>query len=115
MNSWFKRHLNWTWVFGWLLINALAFISISLVLSLISTDCRISSVIRGGVRFLVAMYSAILMLVISGWVIEQKGHSLLWLFLYGFWSPVWLSNNRTIVKEQLARLRREKRKLASLQ
>jgi hypothetical protein len=108
MRRWFERHLNWTWVFCWLFVNALGYISLSFVVSAIietsSVAPAISRLVTGGLRLLVAMYSGILMLIISGWVINQKGHSLWWLLLFGWWSPVWLSNNKTIVKEQMASL-----------
>ena len=41
------------------------------------------------------IFGSIFMLVVSGWVIKQKGRSLWWLLLSGFLSPLWLSNKKT--------------------
>jgi len=70
--SWFRRHLNWTWVFAyliWLPLN-------------LSYD--IAPQIIG----------AIPLLFVSGWVIRQKGRSLWWILLTPVFSPLWLKNER---------------------
>jgi len=100
--EWFKRHLNWTWVFCWLLMVALSY-TYRLVTGLVD-QASIGGAIACLVCFLLWISSIIFWLVISGWVIKQKGESLWWLLLAGWWSPVWLRNIKTIVKEQMASL-----------
>ncbi len=78
--SWFRRHLNWTWVFAyliWLPLN-------------LSYD--IAPQVIG----------AIFLLFVSGWVIKQKRRSLWWILLTPVFSPLWLKNER-IVAEAKAR------------
>jgi len=41
------------------------------------------------------IFGGIFMLVVSGWVIKQKGRSLWWLLLSGLFSPLWLNNKKT--------------------
>ena len=68
--NWFQRHLNWTWVFVyliWLPLNA----SENVVARLVT---------------------AVFLLIVSGWVIKQKGRSLWWILLTIVFSPLWLSN-----------------------
>ena len=72
--NWFQRHLNWAWIFVylvWFVSNA----------ATITTPFSIPSII--GLAFL---------LVVSGWVIKQKGRSLWWLLLMPVFSPLWLKN-----------------------
>jgi len=68
--NWFQRHLNWTWVFVyllWVVSNP----SDSVVASLVA---------------------AVFLLIVSGWVIKQKGRSLWWILLTIVFSPLWLKN-----------------------
>lgn len=70
--DWFQRHLNWTWVFAymiWFPLNAVP-ISIPLTIAYFGT--------------------LIFLVVISGWVIKQKERSLWWLLLIPVFSPLWL-------------------------
>ncbi|MFC1967128.1 hypothetical protein ACFLV2_00570 [Chloroflexota bacterium] len=70
--KWFQRHLNWTWVFAyliWFLLN------------------RSESVV-------VWLSVIILLLIVSGWVIKQKGRRLWWILLTIVFSPLWLSNKK---------------------
>jgi len=65
--SWFKRHLNWTLVIAWLLLSLLA--------------CFVLSMIGW---FGILAY-LLMILVVSGWVLKQKGRSLtnlLWFLLF---------------------------------
>ena len=55
-------------------------------------DPNISEDAVGGVA---EIFGSIFMLVVSGWVIKQKGRSLWWLLLAGWFSPLWLSNKKT--------------------
>jgi len=36
---------------------------------------------------------------VNGWIIWQKGRSLFWLLLMGWFSPLWLENKRIIKTE----------------
>jgi len=71
--NWFQRHLNWTSVLAyllWFVLNAG----------------------EGVIAHLLALVAAIFWLVISGWVIKQKGRRLWWLLLSWVGSPLWLKN-----------------------
>jgi hypothetical protein len=35
-----------------------------------------------------------ILLPLSGWVIKQKGRSLWWILLSGWFSPLWLGNKK---------------------
>ena len=75
--NWFQRHLNWTWVLvylAWIPLNA--------------SDELVPQII-----------GAILLLLVSGWVVKRKGRSLWWVLLTPLFSPLWLKNKRTIRKE----------------
>lgn len=76
--NWFKRHLNWTWVFAYLIwfpLNATA----------LDHDFHtIPSLIGSG-----------FLLGVSIWVIKQKGRRLAWVLLTPFFSPLWLGNKKT--------------------
>jgi len=70
--NWFQRHLNLTWVFTWLIWIPLNY-----------SDDAIPPII-----------GAIFLLVVSGWVIKQKGRSLWWILLTPFFSSLWLKNKK---------------------
>lgn len=85
--NWFQKHLNWTWVFAfwiWIPLN----LSHSIILWIIGD---------------------VLLLVISGWVIKQKGRSLWWIFLTPVFSPLWLSN-KSLVGQSLPTITDEERR-----
>jgi len=71
--NWFQRHLNWTWVFAYLIWLPLNW-----------SDSIIPWILGD-----------ILLLVVSGWVIKQKGRSLWWLLLLWVFSPLWLKNKKS--------------------
>ena len=84
--SWFQRHLNWTWVFAyliWIPLNA-------------SRDVEPQII------------GAIFLLVVSGWVIKQKGRSLWWVLLTPFFSPLWLKN-KSLVSQSVPTIKDEER------
>jgi hypothetical protein len=69
--NWFRRHLNWTYVLAcvvWFVFN-------------------MSSNETFDVVWWLSLIAAISWLVISGWVIKQKGQSLWWILLSWLWSP----------------------------
>ena len=86
--NWFQRHLNWTYVLGWLLMLVLLFI-LGFVLAVID-----SNISEDALDTIGNLIGGIFMLVVSGWVIIQKGRSLWWLLMAGWFSPLWLSNKR---------------------
>lgn len=72
--NWFQRHLNWTWVFAyliWIPLNAV--------------DSIVPQII-----------GAVLLLFVSGWVIKQKGRRLWWMLLTPVFSPLWLNNKKRV-------------------
>ena len=76
--GWFQRHLNWTYVFTyllWVVANA----SDSAVLGLVAL---------------------VFLTIVSGWVIKQKGRILWWLLLLPFFSPWWLKETKTIERHK---------------
>lgn len=73
--NWFQKHLNWTWVFGVLLFQVLAFF---LAVIGVSEVTRVVGIFVG--------------FFLSGWVILQKGRNISWVLLSGVLSPLWLSN-----------------------
>jgi len=73
--NWFRRHLNWTYVLAYLLW---------FVLNLYTDESVVA--------WWLSLVAAILWLVISGWVIKQKGRRLWWLLLSWVGSPLWLKN-----------------------
>lgn len=81
--GWFQQHLNWTWVFAyviWIPLNA-------------------------SESGLVGLVAAIFLLLVSGWVIKQKGRSLWWILLAIIFSPLWLkSKKETTTIERLSKL-----------
>ena len=84
--NWFQRHLNWTWVFAYLIWIPLNY-----------SDDAIPPII-----------GAIFLLVVSGWVIKQKGRSLWWILLTIIFSPLWLKNKR-LVNQSLPAIKDEER------
>ncbi len=71
--NWFSRHLNWTYVFSYLLWFVL--------------NAR-----EGIIASWLSLVAAVLWLVISGWVIKRKGRSLWWILLSIIGSLLWLTN-----------------------
>jgi len=92
--EWFEKHLNWTCVLALLPLTVVNQLSL---LPIVPDNITLNIIL-----FVFWILSIIFYLVVSGWIISKKGHSLWWLLLSGVLSPVWLSNNRTIVEEQIA-------------
>jgi len=83
--NWFKKHLNWTYFIG----IALSIVPFFLLLSVEESGGD------GMLEFIVAIVVFVIAYGIGGWVLWQKGRSLWWLLLNAYFSPAWLSNNRT--------------------
>lgn len=77
--NWFESHLNQTYAIAYVLTIAVRF----LIVAVSASDI---------VFFIFYIVGALFMLGVSGWVIQQKGRSLWWILLFGFFSPLWLSN-----------------------
>lgn len=77
--SWFRRHLNLTWVFAYLIWLPM------------NLSDNIEPQIIG----------AVLLLFVSGWVIKQKERSLWWILLTPVFSPLWLKNECTAVETKV--------------
>jgi hypothetical protein len=86
--KWYKRHLNWAYMISWGIMILFGFIS-GIAFALVDPFGDISPVIA-----VVELVNIVIILIISGWVIHQKGRSLGWIFLAGIFSPVWLSNHK---------------------
>jgi hypothetical protein len=81
--NWFQRHLNWTWVFTYLIwwyLNGTAIYEESATANVLS---------------LVAL---IFLTIVSGWVIKRKGRSLWWILLTPIFSPLWLKNKSLVAQ-----------------
>jgi hypothetical protein len=90
--NWFQRHLHLTWALSYLLVLVGAFVFGVLVWF---ADPNISENAVGGVTMI---FGIIFMLVVSGWVIKQKGRSLWWLLLFFVpfgWISFFLLENRS--------------------
>lgn len=71
--NWFQKHLNWTSVLSYLL-------------------WFIGNAGESVIARILTFIAAIFWLVVSGWVIKQKGRSLWWILLSWIGSPLWLKN-----------------------
>jgi hypothetical protein len=70
---WFERHLKWTYILTGS-IGVLLFVGDSII---------------GGI------YSVLVGLPVSAWVLTQKGRSLWWIFLNGLAAPLWLPSKNS--------------------
>jgi len=95
--NWFQRHLNWTCVLGYPLGLVVFFVVGALVgnvLIWLTGDPTLgdAAIVVG------AIASIITLLVLTGWVLHQKGRSLWWLLtvplLLGWGLPLWLENKK---------------------
>jgi ABC-type dipeptide/oligopeptide/nickel transport system permease component len=84
--NWFQRHLNWTFVLGFFAMFVLAFI---IGIFIVVANLKISD---SWIQAVMQILAIVVMLTIGGWVLKQKGRSLWWLLLAGWFSPVWLGN-----------------------
>ncbi len=84
--NWFYRHLNWTYILGYVLVLVLCFIA-GLILGTI--DPYVADETVDLVAYLIVF---IVMLPMSIWVLKRKKRSLWWLLLAGWLSPLWLGN-----------------------
>jgi hypothetical protein len=80
--SWFKRHLNWTWVLAYLLSSGIAntfwiIYPIFLFMPFIGL-------------LIVLICCVLLYWFVSFWFLHRKGRSVWWLLLLFVWSPLWL-------------------------
>jgi hypothetical protein len=72
--NWFQRHLHWTWFFTyliWFYLNLSYYLEFEII-------------------------GLVILLIVSGWVIKQKGRSLWWILLTPVFSPLWLKNKKAV-------------------
>ena len=86
--NWFQRHLNWTWVLCLLLTFVVAFVT-GFLMAIV--DPNVSEDVADVVGWIIYL---VVMLPVSGWIIKQKGRSLWWILLSGWFSPLWLGNKK---------------------
>lgn len=91
--KWFKEHLNWTaalsYIAGWI-----SEVVVGLVIGLLRYQgIEVSDVVLYAVSL--AGYFAVV-LAVGGWVLQQKGRSLWWVLLAGWFSPIWLPSKRGV-------------------
>ena len=84
--NWFQRHLNWTYILGYVIVIVLSFI---VGFILVGIDPYVADESLDTVGYL--MYF-IIMLPMSIWVLKRKNRSLWWLLLANWLSPLWLGN-----------------------
>jgi ribosomal protein S27AE len=84
--NWFQRHLNWTFVLSFFSMFVLASI-IGLIVGIANLKFNDKSL-----DAIAEIACGIVLLTVGGWVLKQKGRSLWWLLLVGWFSPVWLGN-----------------------
>jgi tetratricopeptide (TPR) repeat protein len=84
--NWFRRHLNWTCVSGYLLMLIMA--TPWGIITWLAYPAAGQDTLYG----MAAIAGGIIMLSAGGWVIKQKGRSLWWLPLAAVFSPIWIGN-----------------------
>ena len=84
--NWFERHLNWTYVLGYIMALVLCFIAGGILGTI---DPYIADETLEGIGYLIVL---IVMLPMSIWVLKRKNRNLWWLLLAGCFSPLWLGN-----------------------
>jgi len=84
-SSWFSRHLNWTYVFTLLFLYLLALITGILLGVAQASDNTIDSV-----DIIYRIIAAIVMIIVSLWILGRKKRSWAWIFLGFILAPLWL-------------------------
>lgn len=93
--NWFSRSLNWAYVIAlgyyllicYLIVKAFDFLAPFSLIPLIVYEA------------IGTLLALTIMIPVSIWVLKAKGRSLWWLFLAGFFSPLWLPNKKVSVLE----------------
>ncbi|MCX5998001.1 MAG: zinc-ribbon domain-containing protein [Chloroflexi bacterium] len=88
--NWFQRHLNWTWVLAVFFVPLILFALIGFIYWLTYQTWPVG--LFDIVLRTLSVVLPILDLIVSGWVIKNKGRSLWWILLTGWLSPLWLGN-----------------------
>ena len=83
---WFKKHLNWAYVISFAGMLVICFI-MGLVVGLTSPNYTESTVTL--LSYLIAF---VIMFPVSLIILKAKHRSLWWIFLAGWFSPLWLAN-----------------------
>ncbi len=85
--NWFNRHLNWTWFLG--LVSCFV---IAIAMGIVSGLNPFYD--EGILEAIVDIYYFVVIITVSVYVIMRKNRSLAWIFLVGWFSPLWLRNKR---------------------
>jgi hypothetical protein len=86
--SWFQRHLNWTWFFAQLAVGLIAYVVVTVFVSslfissavLPSEESLFASV--SSMQIIVVALQLIAMFGVGAWVLRRKKRSLAWLLIF---------------------------------
>jgi hypothetical protein len=86
--SWFQRHLNWTWFFAQLAVGLIAYVVVTVFVSslfisstvLPSEESLFASV--SSMQIIVMVLQLIAMFGVGAWVLRRKKRSLAWLLIF---------------------------------
>jgi len=79
--NWSERHLNWIYI----LSHILWFLVILIFWNIISDTVKL-------------LLYGIIILPLAIWILKKKNRSLWWVILFGWFSPMWLSNKSWKIK-----------------
>jgi len=85
--NWCKEHLIWTYFLQ-------LFIAWGILFTVVLPTFK-PQVFEAGMAIYMIFFS-ITFIIVNAWIIWQKGRSLWWLLLIGWFSPLWLTNNNVI-------------------
>jgi len=89
--NWFKRHLNWTAALAIPFALFCEFCA-GFLIGLAGLGTGRILVDDTGLSAMGLIMYGVIVLAVNGWVLQQKARSLWWLFLVGWFAPIWLSN-----------------------
>jgi len=79
--------LNWKWLLA--LIACFVFAFVMGIFSALEPSLDVETL-----DLVVYAFYIVVMIAVSIWVLVRKNRSLAWIFLIGWFSPLWLSNKR---------------------
>lgn len=86
--SWFRRHLNWTYILGTVILPFGVVFPLLVYWQAPTLIHYVGSVVAGVISIfslLVGVFALVISLLIPVWVLKQKGRSLWWC-----WAPPWM-------------------------
>lgn len=93
--NWFNRHLNWTWFIA--LASVFVFAIVVGIFAAVIDPYYDPYSEYGMFDVIIYLYYFVVMISVSIWVLIRKNRSLAWIFLIGWFSPLWLANKRKVV------------------